>query len=374
MLCRIGAILSRGPSVSVERAIPGLFLLLVSSFSIARGQSDAQAAKPKTAGEAFKNVQVLKDLPEGQFWATMSFFADSLGVNCERCHADPYDQDRKPEKIKARQMIRMVRDMNERYFASEQKVTCNTCHRGTTLPVRQPALDAQHWIDFSKLEAPLPSGAGLIARYRKLTGVAAAAASRAERVSYDMTIYLSEAPPRKEVTELTIGGPDRFRMIRNSDGRRREWIRNGDVAWAATGDGWKAADGNEMNDISGEAASFDWETLKDVSGPKAIQREMARGRQAVVVEARDHGERVWLYFDERTGLLLRKRSFSPSFFADECWDVEYDDYRKVGAVTLPFLVQILNPSGNGLTVRKVTERMLIAHLDEALFNKPAMAN
>src|SRR3954463_16206921 len=117
----------------------------------------------------------MKDLPEEQFWATMSFFADSLGVNCEHCHRTPYEADIKPEKIKARQMIRMVRDLNARYFDGTQKVTCNSCHRGTTAPVAQPSLDAQHWMDFNRVEGPLPDGAGLIARYQKLTGVAAVA-------------------------------------------------------------------------------------------------------------------------------------------------------------------------------------------------------
>lgn len=95
-----------------------------------------------------------------------------------------------------------------------------------------------------------------------------------------------------------------------------------------------------------------------------------RGRQAAIVEARDHGERVWLYFDQRTGLLLRRRTFFPTYFADGCTDVEFDDYRRVGSVMLPFLVQILNPGGNGLTIRKVKERVPLHNLDAKLFTKP----
>lgn len=356
--------------MTFARGVPGFVVVMGLACGITTGQEARQREKPKLAGEAFKNVQVLKELPEEQFWATMSFFADSLGVNCERCHADPFDADKKPEKIKARRMIRMVLDLNARYFDGEQKVTCNSCHRGTTEPVRQPSLDAQRWMDFSKVEGPLPSGASMIARYRKLTGVDAAAAPHAERVAYEMTIYLSEAPPHKVETAVTVGGTDRFRMIRHDDQGSREFIRDGDAGWTDGASGWKAMDGNEMNDISSEASSFDWETLKDVTEPRAIRRDMARGRQSVVVEAKDHGERVWLYFDEKTGMLLRKRTFSPSFFADECWDVEYDDYRRVGGVTLPFLVQILNPSGNGLTIRKAKERVMVQKPDAKLFAKP----
>jgi|GEM_PF-1656402 len=356
--------------MTLERAVSGFLLLLSLPSGIVAAQGTTQPEKPKLAGNIFKNVQVLKDLPEQQFWETMSFFTDSLGVNCERCHETPFEADKKPEKIKARQMIRMVLDLNARYFDGTRKVTCNSCHRGTTIPLDEPSLDAHRWMDFGRAEGPLPDGAALIARYKRLTGVSAAAALHAERVSYEMTIYLSEASPRRQNTELTIAAPDRFRMSTRNDASTREWIRDGATGWTHDADGWQAVDGSKMFDISSEASSFKWENLKDVTDPKSLKMDMARGRQATVVEARDHGERVWLYFDNKTGLLLRRRAFSPSYFADSCWDIEYDDYRRVGPVVLPYLVQILNPSGNGLTIRKVKERALVRNLDARLFAKP----
>jgi photosynthetic reaction center cytochrome c subunit len=357
--------------VNLSRAVTGFLLLL--SFVSAAAQETKQPEKPKLAGDIFKNVQVLKDLPEDQFWATMSFFADSLGVNCERCHATPFEADKKPEKIKARQMLLMVRDLNERYFGGTRKITCNSCHRGTTIPVAQPSLDAQRWMDFARVEDPLPGGAGLIARYQKLTGVAAVAAPHPERVSYQMTTYLSEAPPSIEATELTTGGPHQFRIGRHSDSGDQEWIRDGAAGWIHGTNGWQATDGNKMFDVSSEASSFDWETLNDVTEPKTVKMDIARGRPVAIVEAMDHGERVWLYFDQQTGLLLRHRTFFPTYFADGCWDVEFDDYKRVGPVMLPFLVQILNPGGNGLTIRRAKERALLPNLDAKLFTKPESA-
>ncbi len=356
--------------MNLAQAVSGFLLLMALPWRFAFAQESNEPEKPKLAGDAFKNVQVLNDLPEGQFWATMSFFTDSLGVNCERCHVTPFEADKKPEKVKARQMIRMVRDLNARYFGGTQKVTCNSCHRGTTVPSAEPTLDAQRWIDFTRVEDALPDAASLIARYQKLTGVAAAAGPHAERLSYEMTTYLSEAPPRKENIELTIGGPDRFRMSWRSDSGAREWIRDGTTSWTLGENGWQASDGNEMNDISSEAASFNWETLKDITGQRTVKMDIARGRPVAIVEAKDHGERVWLYFDEQTGLLLRRRTFFPTYFADACWDVEFDDYKQVGRVTLPFLVQILNPSGNGLTIRRVKERVPMRDIDAKLFAKP----
>ena len=358
--------------MTFARTVSTYLLLLPLPYRIAAAQETKQ--QPKLAGDAFKNVQVLKDLPEEQFWATMSFFADSLGVNCERCHQTPFEADIKPEKAKARQMIRMVNDVNARYFGGTQKLTCNSCHRGSTAPVAQPSLDAQHWMDFNRVEDPLPDGAALIARYQKLTGTTAIATPHAERVSYEMTEYLSEAPPKKEFTELTTGGLNRFRMSRTSDGDTQTWIRDGASGWTQDANGWKAIDGNKMFDISGEASSFNWLTLKDVSKPKTVKLDIARGRPVAVVEVNDRGEKVWLYFDQQTGLLLRRRGFFPTYFADGCWDMEFDDYKQVGPVMLPFLVQILNPAGNGLTIRKAKERVLLPNLDAKLFTKPETAN
>jgi hypothetical protein len=356
--------------VTCAAALSSYLLVWALPWGIAGAQDTKQ---PKLAGDAFKNVQVLKDLPEEQFWATMSFFADSLGVNCEHCHQTPYEADIKPEKIKARQMIRMVRDLNARYFDGTQKVTCNSCHRGTTAPVTQPSLDAQHWMDFNRVEGPLPDGAALIARYQKLTGVTAVATPHPERVSYEMTIYLSEAPPRKEFTELTTGGPNQFRLSKTNDNGTQAWIRDGAAGWTSDTNGWQATDGNKMFDISGEASSFNWLTLKGISGPKTVKMDIARGRPVAVVEVNDNGERVWLYFDQQSGLLLRRRGFFPTYFADACWDMEFDDYKQVGPVMLPFLVQILNPSGNGLTIRRAKERVLLPNLDPKLFTKPETA-
>ena len=354
------------------KAVLGYLVPLVLTCGIAAAQDTARP--PKLAGDVFKNVQVLKDLPEQQFWATMSFFADSLGVNCERCHQTPFEVDIKPEKMKARQMIRMVRDINSRYFDGTRKVTCNSCHRGSISPVAQPSLDAQHWMDFNSVQGPLPDGASLIARYQKLTGVAAVSAPHAERVRYDLTIYLSEAQPREEFTELTTAGPNRFSMTRRSDRGKQAWIRDGVAGWTHEANGWQATDGNQMFDVSDEAASFEWLTLEGVSQPKTVKLDIARGRSVAVVEAKDRGERVWLYFDQHTGLLLRRREFFPTYFADACWDKDFDDYRQVGPVMLPFLVQILNPSGNGLTVRKAKERVLLPNVDAKLFTKPETAN
>src|SRR3970040_1398709 len=90
------------------------------------------------AGEFFKNVQILKEIPANLMQPTMQFMEISLGVHCVYCH----DQDNtkreldvKPTKARARQMLQMVNAINETTFGARQVVTCYTCHRGATKPV-----------------------------------------------------------------------------------------------------------------------------------------------------------------------------------------------------------------------------------------------
>jgi len=89
----------------------------------------------KPAGEQFKNVQILKDVPSGQFLQYMRAFNASLGVECGFCHVQDRSSDEKEEKKMARSMITMTHDINEKYFKGEMEVRCYTCHKGASRPV-----------------------------------------------------------------------------------------------------------------------------------------------------------------------------------------------------------------------------------------------
>jgi hypothetical protein len=42
------------------------------------------------------------------------------------------------QKLTARNMVIMVKDINARFPEGEQRVTCWTCHRGSTAPATAP--------------------------------------------------------------------------------------------------------------------------------------------------------------------------------------------------------------------------------------------
>src|SRR5262249_27698549 len=113
------------------------------------------AQQPGSAGAARPNLKVLRALPEPQLFPLMNLVADSLGVRCDYCHvqASPdlsrtpsnvggwaWDRDDKPQKRTALEMMRMVVDLNGGHFGGQSRVTCYTCHRGSTQPARLPPL------------------------------------------------------------------------------------------------------------------------------------------------------------------------------------------------------------------------------------------
>lgn len=98
-----------------------------------------------------KNLKVLPmDIPVRALLDTMRNVAGALGVRCNFCHVgkegEPlttYDfaADDKPEKVKARVMMRMVKAIDEEYLTQLPSrtqpavvVTCMTCHRGVSIP------------------------------------------------------------------------------------------------------------------------------------------------------------------------------------------------------------------------------------------------
>ena len=126
------------------------FLTFVTCVSIALPvlTLGAQNQGPPGLPEKPKNLKVFpKDIPIRALLDTMGTFTRALGVNCSFCHMageeGPRDfaSDQKPNKDKARTMLRMVEAINGEYLPKLSSrleprvvVTCATCHRGVSEP------------------------------------------------------------------------------------------------------------------------------------------------------------------------------------------------------------------------------------------------
>ncbi|MDH4044547.1 MAG: c-type cytochrome [Gemmatimonadota bacterium] len=146
--------------------------LALFALSLTAGPAVAQFPPDST-----ENLQVLpKDTPVREVINTMRGFAIGLGVRCEHCHigeaGEPlstfdFVSDDMPAKDKAREMLRMVQQINGKWLAELPKrgtpaveVQCVTCHRGQARPFMMEDLLA-HVADSAGADAA-------VVRYREL--------------------------------------------------------------------------------------------------------------------------------------------------------------------------------------------------------------
>lgn len=135
-------------------AILGTALLLLFATGAAPAADDPQVTEllaaikgkeNRPAGEVFKNVTLLKDVPAARFLRMMDAgYSQSLGIGCDHCHVeDRWEADEKRPKRAAREMITLTRDLNAKLAemqeidTSDAVVNCTTCHRGYVKPALQ---------------------------------------------------------------------------------------------------------------------------------------------------------------------------------------------------------------------------------------------
>jgi hypothetical protein len=124
------------------------------SVAVAQNLPPPSAAlQPAFAVPPYKNLKVFpKDFSRADLLSNMKFFSQSLGVRCTYCHVGEegkplstfdFASDAKDHKTIARDMIRLADHINQDHLPKiladpEAKVTCFTCHRGSTKPLTAP--------------------------------------------------------------------------------------------------------------------------------------------------------------------------------------------------------------------------------------------
>jgi len=134
----------------MHRPVPSFARIAASFVALLVVSAGIGAAQERR--EEFQNLKVFpKDVDPRVLRATMSQFTRALGVRCSHCHVggedgqphrrEDFPRDDKPTKEKARAMMRMTRDLNEKYLAALDtrshppvQVQCFTCHRGVAQP------------------------------------------------------------------------------------------------------------------------------------------------------------------------------------------------------------------------------------------------
>src|SRR3954452_7202514 len=183
-----------------------------------------------------KNVQLLTNLSDAQLGLAMSNMSASLGVRCDFCHVFneqtkslDFPNDAKQEKKTAREMIKLVLDLNEKNFKGRPIVGCYTCHLGkehpstvVALPLPPAAPTKTHEAEEAERKA-YPAAKDVIAKYitaiggeaaaKKLaTSPMTAAGTRTDAAGRSTPIEVFNAGGKTFVRSTPAGGPAMTQM------------------------------------------------------------------------------------------------------------------------------------------------------------------
>jgi len=338
----------------------------------------AQESNPatETAGQHFKNIQVLKDIPADELIPTMQFVAGALGVDCEFCHVQhAMDKDDKKEKQTARKMMEMELGINKSHFHGELEVTCYTCHRGAPHPVGIPLLSAEtaslppreHHEAIAK--PILPTADQILDKYLAAVGGKEAMLKLKTRVQSGTIDAMGQHYP----IEIYSEGPDKRVSISHPSFGESVTAFNGQVGWLSTSRGV-----HPMSRLENEAARVDAQLHFAARLHELFQAfqvhagETIDGHATVMVAAQGAGlPPVRLYFDEQSGLLLRQVRFTDTPLGRNPTQIDYADYREISGVKIPYQWTLTRTNGSfRIRIQSVEQNVPI---DEKLFVMPAPA-
>jgi len=102
---------------------------------VGKGGGKGKQAPFSSGGAGVVSAYNLKVLTAENVEITMQNITFALGVGCIYCHdLNDLSLDTKRQKVKARMMLEMVRDLNAKFGDGQTHVTCWTCHRASTKP------------------------------------------------------------------------------------------------------------------------------------------------------------------------------------------------------------------------------------------------
>lgn len=334
-----------------------------------------QSTQEKTAEQVYKNIQVLRGMPASQLDTTMAFISGSLGVRCSYCHVNPFEKDDKPQKLAARKMIQMVFALNKGSFNGQSAVSCYTCHRGQPLPVSIPALGQNLWQQSgqtAKEVSPMPTVEQILERYVQAVGGREAIEKVTSRVLKGSRVGADGVLVPEEVYSKA---PNKLLVITSYPKQVFRTGYNGSQGWAKSNETARDLPAEMLGQLRREAEFYKETRLKDLYSKLAVAgRAMVGEREAYVLEATpaDGGSPEKLYFDVQTGLLVRKYSEAKTVLGQFPTQTDYEDYREVDGVKLPFTIRWSIPGRSW--GRKITEVKQNVSLDDALFNMPTTGN
>jgi hypothetical protein len=305
---------------------------------------------PLTSDSHFKNIQLLKGLPVDTFFDVMGMFAASMGGDCTYCHAKDAVFNRAafavatPRLQRARQMIVMMRTINNNYFGGATRVNCFTCHRGAYTPEIAPRLALQYgtpdedpnmmtFVPDTRTSADQVldrylqalGGAGRVAQISSFAAKGTYAGFDTGFEEVPVEVFAKAPNQRATIARLSAG-----QSLKVFDGRNG-WLTGPDTPAPLV----TLTEGNlELARI--EAMVAFPAGIKQFFSQWQVGSSAIDGRLVHIVQGTNHGQPpVNLYFDE-SGLLVRLVRWNVTPFGPVPTQIDYADYREVAGVKMPF--------------------------------------
>ena len=373
-----------------------LFVVLVVVFLVIDWKAliaQTQSTGDKPVEQVRKNIQVLKGLPDSQLFLLMNFVGDSLGVNCDHCHVKGeknaqtgddtwlWERDDKKEKAMARDMMRMVLELNRARFNREAVVTCYTCHRGSTRPERLAPLPPRDYFGESLKAQPkraLPTAQEVIAKYLSVVG-----ANRRDILSQAIvmrgTVERIERAKASGPTEIVFKQPNKTWITETltSGVVTRGW--NGTAAWIQTSKGVSQVTGENLKTMKAMPTTtivsdglFSPIKIPDSSSRATVigvARINDRETYQVIIDD-SSTQSMQLFFDVESGVLLRRVNLTNTMLGSLNVQWDFSDYRNVSGIKLPFVIRTSDVSSYDTVIRRFGEIKIDPSLSENVFDVP----
>ena len=379
-------------SITLCLSIVSLLLIFDNRSEVVRA-TKAQSPE-KTVEQVEKNIKVLTGMPQSQLIPVMNFFSASMGRRCNYCHVNnqgqwDYASDAKPEKAAAREMIKLVMDINKTTERLKlDPVSCYTCHRGRTspqsipvlpLPLPSPPPNAGGTGGPTPTASPqaspsatpeLPSADEIFNKYAAALGGQTAIDKLKSRTAKGM---VTQANGNSFQFELSQAAPDKFYLLVTTPQGTVERGFNGQVGWEKTARGVREVSGAELINFKAANGLFSLLKLKEqYSKPPRVRKDKIGDRDVYIIDGTTtDNRRMRLYFDATSGLLLRRTTTMPTIIGIIPDQIDLEDYREADGLKFPFTARAATLElGNPTSTRRFTELKLNVPVDDSKFNMP----
>jgi hypothetical protein len=278
-----------------------------------------------------------------------------------------WDRDDKPQKRTAREMMQMVVDLNAGRFKGDARITCYTCHRGATHPARTLPLPPPAGGATTSAAMPLPSADRVWTDYVNAVGHVDSAAGGTGTI---ISGWDDRPEGRYGKVEIIVADTDRYRAsVSTADGTVSQGL-DGEIGWITTNNGVQRVSGSDVTRLRRIAMRY--RPVKErPANLQVLGVERFADRDVYVLAARIDPTTTWtLYFDVVTGLLRREMTTTETMLLPFQEQVEYDDYRDVSGVQLPFRVRTSDGAPYATVTRTFLQIRRNVVVDEALFRPP----